>query len=374
VEQLKDPGIVAHGVALKPGKPICLAASQTKPIVILPGFPTSAVFTFHEFVAPVIRQMAGQPKEQPDLVTARMATKVNSEIGRTEYLLVGLVQSGPQQDDAANLAAYPMGKGSGSVTTFSRADGFVTLDRNEELVEQGRTVQVRLLGRDLELADLVVIGSHCVGLDLLLSQLRQVGVRGKLLSVGSTAGLAAAARGECDVAGVHLLDPATGRYNTPFLQAGLTLIPGYRRRQGILFRPGDRRFEGRTIEQAVAEAKRDGDCRMVNRNQGSGTRILIDQLLADARPDGYAVQARSHNAVAASIAQQRADWGVAIELVARQSGLGFIMLADEVFDFVIPDDRLDRPSVQQFVELLDKPETRAGLAELGLIPRPDDTH
>ncbi len=368
VQTMDNPGIVAHGVALKPGKPICLAASRGKPIVILPGFPTSAVFTFHEFVAPVIRKMALQPKEHTDQVSARLATKVNSEIGRTEYLLVGLVQSSTGQQESTNLAAYPMGKGSGSVTTFSRADGFVTLDRNEELVEEGRIVQVQLLGRDLELAELVVIGSHCVGLDFLLSQLQQNGIHGKLLSVGSMAGLAAAARGECDVAGIHLLDPSTGQYNTPFLKTGLTLIPGYRRRQGILFRRGDKRFEGRTVDEVAKQAVLEIECRMVNRNRGSGTRILIDRLLGDARPDGYAVQARSHNSVAAAIAQERADWGVAIELVAKQSDLGFISLADEVFDFVIPADRRERPSVMRFVELLSADEVRSGLAQLGLKP------
>ena len=91
VSELSRPGIVAHGVALKPGKPICLAAQEGKPVVILPGFPTSAIFTFHEFVAPVIRSLAGRPVEERSTVDARLAVKVNSEIGRTEYLLVGLV-------------------------------------------------------------------------------------------------------------------------------------------------------------------------------------------------------------------------------------------------------------------------------------------
>ena len=127
VGELAEPGIVAHGVALKPGKPICLAACAAKPVVVLPGFPTSAIFTFHEFVAPVIRRLAGRPAEQPpDRSAARMAVKVNSEIGRTEYLLVGwsTAMKRPSTDDV-RLTAYPMGKGSGSVTTFSRADGFV---------------------------------------------------------------------------------------------------------------------------------------------------------------------------------------------------------------------------------------------------------
>ncbi|MEX2561465.1 MAG: gephyrin-like molybdotransferase Glp, partial [Pirellulales bacterium] len=141
--ELTDPGIVAHGVALKPGKPICLAASRGKPVVILPGFPTSAIFTFHEFAAPVIRAFGGRRAEPRSTLDARLAVKVNSEIGRTEYLLVGLV------DSPEGLSAWPMGQGSGSVTTFSRADGFVTIDRHREIVEAGAVVQVQLLASEL---------------------------------------------------------------------------------------------------------------------------------------------------------------------------------------------------------------------------------
>ncbi|MDG2382495.1 MAG: molybdopterin biosynthesis protein [Pirellulaceae bacterium] len=365
VQQLDDPGIVAHGVALKPGKPICLAASQGKPVVILPGFPTSAVFTFHEFVAPVIRQMSGLPPQRHGVVKANMATQINSEIGRTEYLLVGLVGADTQQEPA-QLTAYPMGKGSGSVTTFSRADGFVTLDRHEELIEQGSAVEVRLLGRDLEVADLVVIGSHCLGLDLLLSELQQLGFRSKFLAVGSTAGLYAVERGECDVAGIHLLDEASGEYNSPFLKPGMSLISGYHRSQGLVFRQGDARFEGKQVASAVAMAKEDANTLMVNRNQGSGTRVLIDQLLAGFQPDGYAVQARSHNAVAAAIAQRRADWGIAIQRVADQANLGFLPLTDERFDFVAPESRLERPAVKQLRQLLQSDKIIQRLAALGL--------
>ena len=365
VQQLNDPGIVAHGVALKPGKPICLAASQAKPVVILPGFPTSAVFTFHEFLGPVIRQMSGLPPQRHGVVDANMATQINSEIGRTEYLLVGLVGADTEQE-ATQLTAYPMGKGSGSVTTFSRADGFVTLDRHEERIEQGSAVEVRLLGRDLEVADLVVIGSHCVGLDLLLSELQQLGFRSKFLAVGSTAGLYAVERGECDVAGIHLLDASSGEYNRPFLKSGMSLIGGYRRSQGLVFRPGDARFEGKQLAGAVATAKSDRNTLMVNRNQGSGTRVLIDQLLAGVQPEGYAIQARSHNAVAAAIAQKRADWGIAIQRVADQAQLGFLPLTEERFDFVAPNNRLERPAVKQLQELLETKSIIQRLASLGL--------
>src|SRR5262249_3804250 len=147
--------------------------------------------------------------------------RVNSEIGRTEYLLVGLVDTSDPGNESApvhgagtevSLAAYPMGQGSGSVTTFSRADGFTTIGRHEEIVPAGTVVNVQLLGRDLQLPDLGVIGSHCIGLDYLLGSLQQEGVRSKFLAVGSLAGLEAAKRGECDVAGIHLQHPESGEY------------------------------------------------------------------------------------------------------------------------------------------------------------------
>ena len=366
VAELRDPGIVAHGVALKPGKPICLAATGGRPVVVLPGFPTSAVFTFHEFVAPVLRQLAGRGAQEGTVVQARLAVKVNSEIGRTEFLLVGLVETAGNDANGTSLAAYPMGQGSGSVTTFSRADGFATIGRHEEIVQAGTIVDVQLLGRDLQLADLVVIGSHCVGLDFLLGELQQQGVHSKFLAVGSTAGLDAAKRGECDVAGIHLLDPKTDEYNRPFLIPSLELVTGYGRAQGVVFRPGDRRFEGRSAHEAIADVRRDAACVMVNRNQGSGTRALIDRLLGGAKPPGYAVQPRNHNAVAAAVLQGRADWGVTLDIVARRAGLGFLPVQEEQYDFVVPTSRANRAGVVAFRALIREPRVREALAHLGM--------
>lgn len=364
VAELDNPGIVAHGVALKPGKPICLAASNGRPVVVLPGFPTSAIFTFHEFVAPVIRLLAGRGAEERTVVPARLAVKVNSEIGRTEYLLVGLVE-GPED---GTLAAYPMGQGSGSVTTFSRADGFATIGRHEEIVQAGSIINVQLLGRELQLADLIVIGSHCIALDYLLGKLQEQGVRSKFLAVGSTGGWYAANRGECDIAGVHLLDAKTDEYNRTFLTPALDLIPGYGRLQGIVFRKGDSRFEGRSAQEAIANVINDPACFMVNRNQGSGTRVLIDRLLGGAKPYGYAVQPRNHNAVAAAVLQGRADWGMTLDTIARNTGLGFLPVQAEQFDFIVPKPRLDRPGVVAFRSLLQQPSTREALVRLGMKP------
>jgi putative molybdopterin biosynthesis protein len=367
IAELNDPGIVAHGVALKPGKPICLAATGGRAVVVLPGFPTSAIFTFHEFVAPVIRSLAGRGSEERANVSAKLAVKVNSEIGRTEYLLVGLVETAGE-GMGTSLVAYPMGQGSGSVTTFSRADGFATIGRHEEIVQAGTVVRVQLLGRELQLADLVVIGSHCIALDYLLGELQRQGVRSKFLAVGSTAGLDAAKRGECDIAGVHLLDPKTNDYNRPFLTPDLQLIPGYGRLQGIVFRPGDTRFEGRSAHDAIAGVIHDPVCMMVNRNQGSGTRVLIDRLLGGVRPPGYAVQPRNHNAVAAAVVQGRADWGMTLDSIARSAGLEFLPVQAERYDFIVPRSRSDRPGVVAFRTLLQQASTQEALARLGMKP------
>ncbi len=398
VRELTDPGIVAHGVALKPGKPICLAVSEGKPIVILPGFPTSAVFTFHEFVAPVIRCLAGRRAETRPTVQATLPMRINSERGRTEYALVGLVRPATSErsvktadevtrrvseglkveslahdsgyptkskrsliNPETELTAYPMGKGSGSVTTFSAADGFISIDQHTEFLEAGETVTVSLLSDSVRAADLVVIGSHCTGLDALLDGVAARGFTVKSMHVGSTGGLAAVARAECDIAGIHLLHEPTGKYNEPFLTANVELLTGYRRMQGMVFRRGDARFEGKSPQGAVESALHDQSCVMVNRNAGSGTRVLIDGLLKGTRPPGYSVQVKSHNAVAAAIIQGRADWGVAISNVAESYDLACIPLREEHYDFAIPKSRIDNPAVLAFRESLADPSVREAL-------------
>ena len=180
------------------------------------------------------------------------------------------------------------------------------------------------------------------------------------------AGLEAARRGECDIAGIHLLDPKSGEYNRPFLTASIDLIPGYGRLQGIVFREGDSRFEGRAMDDAIAVAISDASCVMVNRNQGSGTRALIDRLLGGVKPPGYAVQPRNHNAVAAAVVQGRADWGVTLDTIAHDAGLGFMPVQQEQYDFVVPRARAQRPGVKAFRAWLDDPATRERLARLGM--------
>jgi putative molybdopterin biosynthesis protein len=362
IARLGRPGIIAHGVALKPGKPLCLAVCDGKPVVILPGFPTSAMFTFHDMIVPVLRRMAGLPPRSDAKVSAKVPVRIASELGRTEFVMVSLVEG------FDGLIAYPTGKGSGAITSFAQADGFLRIDALADQMPAGSDAEVTLFTPHVRVPDLVIVGSHCTGLDLVTAPLARAGLSVRSIAVGSLGGLAAAKRGECDFAPIHLLDDRTGTYNTPYLTDGLELVPGWRRMQGIVFRKGDTRFEGLSAEQAVRTALADPACIMVNRNQGAGTRILIDRLLAGARPDGYWNQPRSHNAVAAAVAQHRADWGMTIAPVAHASDLGFIPFAEEHYDFALVTARKQRTAVQAFLDALASDEGRAALTTAGFRP------
>jgi putative molybdopterin biosynthesis protein len=266
------------------------------------------------------------------------------------------------------LIAYPSGKGSGAITSFAQADGFLRIDALADQMPAGTDATVTLFTPHVRVPDLVIVGSHCTGLDLVTAPLARAGLLVRSIAVGSLGGLAAARRGECDLAPIHLFDEATESYNTAFLVPGLELVPGWRRMQGVVFRLGDARFEGRTPQNAVKAALADPSCLMVNRNQGAGTRILIDRLLGGARPDGYWNQPRSHNAVAAAVAQGRADWGMTIAPVARAAGLGFLPLAEEHYDFALVATRKERAPVQAFLAALASPESRAALSGAGFAP------
>jgi putative molybdopterin biosynthesis protein len=210
------------------------------------------------------------------------------------------------------------------------------------------------------------MGSHCVGLDAVISSLADDDITARTIAIGSTGGVTAAERGECDLAPVHLIDPATGIYNRHLLKPGLALVPGWRRMQGLVYRRDDKRFENKLVEAALQTALADPSCLMVNRNAGAGTRILIDRLLSGTKPPGYANQPRSHNAVAAAVAQERADWGIAIATMAELYGLGFLPIAPEHYDFLLVESRRDRPAVKAFLSALQDPRVRERLRALGM--------
>lgn len=378
IDSTASPGILVHGVSIKPGKPIVLAAWDGRPVAVLPGFPTSAIITFNLFVAPVLRRLANLPGEaETEAVRARLAVRYHSAEGRDERLLVHVV---PRAE--GDPAAYPITGASGSIYAFAQADGTVEVAADRSVLREGETVWVAPLAPTLRVADLTLIGSHCRGVDLALGMLRKGrGLTAKVVNVGSTAGVEACARGEADLAGVHLLDAASGAYNRVSLErlgADGVLIKGYVRRQGIYFRRSDFPKEPPSLKALAGS----GEMRMLNRSRGAGTRVLLDLLLDGIAGDqgisaeelragiaGYEAETRSHNAVAAAVAAGRADWGLGIEAVAVAYGLGFAPLRDEEYDFLTLRDRLEREPVQAFLEVLQSGEFRDALGALpGFVP------
>ena len=293
-------------------------------------------------------------------VEADVPVRIGSELGRKEFVLVALVEG------AAGPVAFPLAKGSGAVTSFSQADEFLEIDALAPALDAGSRARVTLIGPAAGLPDLVIMGSHDVALDIVLGALAERGLAARAIAIGSLGGIAAVERGECDLAPVHLIDPASGVYNSHLVRPGLALVKGWTRMQGFVHRPHDARFRGSNASEALAVALADKECLMVNRNAGAGTRALIDRLLGGARPPGYSNAPRSHNAVAAAVAQGRADWGIAIEPVARPYGLSFLPIAPEDYDFLLRESRRERPGVQAFLRALREEAVREKIRALGM--------
>lgn len=372
IHRLGLPGILVHGVALKPGKPLCLAVicknKRKVPIAILPGFPTSAIFTFREIVSPALMAMVGESAPTKPTIQAKIPFRINSEMGRTEFLLVSLTNISNQDSKEITQPwnAFPLGKGSGSVTAFSKADGFIVVPKSREYLEANEIVQVQLFDKTISPCDLVIMGSHCVGLDFLIGELGKRGIRSKWIFIGSTGGVNAVNNKQCDLAGIHLFDEASQTYNDTFLNQTTQKISGYERIQGIVFRKTDSRFQGKTLSQ-VKTLIEGPDCMMVNRNRGSGTRILMDQFLGPLRPQGHLSEVHSHTAVVAAIEQGRADWGMAIESAIFGTNLGFLPISTEQYDFACPEDVAFKPGIMAFRNLLLDEEIRLKLKSFGLI-------
>jgi len=370
VEESGEPGVLVHGLTLKPGKPALVGLVDSKPIFGLPGYPTSALMIFHVLVAPIIRRLANRTGSKPVKVRAVSSVKFFKARGRRELLPVQLIAQNE------GFLAYPMQSGSGAISSFAMADGFADLPEVQEYVDEGESLEVELFGKQLTPPALLAIGSHCVGLDIAFAMLRDrdPSFVGRTVNVGSIGGFQAIKRGEADIAGVHLQDEKTGEYNVPFLVSfGLeekaTLVRGYNREQGLIIKRGNP-LGIRGIEDLTKKG-----VRFINRNRGSGTRLLIDKHITELAKsrgttkeavasmiDGYGYEAKSHSAVAAAIRNDRADVGYGIRTVAASSGLDFIKTDDEKYDFLIATPRLTKTAVDRFIELIGSSEFARELA------------
>lgn len=350
IDELGEPGLLVHGLKVKPGKPTVAGVLNGRVFIGLPGFPLSSMIAFYVFARPIIQRLAGFSRGVEVTYRATLPYRIAAGRGKREYVPVHLVST------QRGFVAYPVLGSPGAASALSFADGFVEVGEEREFLDEGEVVDVHLLSQRLRPVDLVVIGSHCPAVSL-VTEIAELSA--KIVNVGSLMGWFAVKRGEADIAGTHLLHEQTLEYNKPFielygLQKTAALVRGYSRMQGFIVKKGNPKritsFEDLLREDVV----------FINRNKGSGTRVLIDHNLSNLIPlseavtkiRGYAREAKTHSAVAAAVAQGRADVGVGVEAWASAYGLDFIPLAEERFDFLVPAEKLSKDSVRRFIEAL----------------------
>ncbi|MCK5626545.1 MAG: molybdopterin biosynthesis protein [Candidatus Bathyarchaeia archaeon] len=374
ISSIEGSQIIANGLAVKPGKPALVAIVAGKPLFALPGNPTSALMVFYELVKPTIRRLSGIRFDvHMPSVDARLAFKTISVRGKQELVPVHIVK-----EECGNYLAYPALAGSGAITSLALADGFVRVSSDRDVIVEGETVQVHLFNQNIRPSDFLIVGSHCVGIDILLTVISEKtrSVLGKIINVGSMGGLQALKRGEADLAGIHLLDENSGDYNTPFikrfdLENKIILVRGYVREQGFMTRKDSTKKVNNFSDLLNPEIS------FINRNRGSGTRILIDMCLGYVakkknkplqelvkKINGYDLEAKSHSAVASAVSQGKVDVGFGIRTVAEQNGLDFGSHSFERFDFAINKNRLNKESIQVFLEILRSKEFGNKLKDL----------
>ena len=365
VHVLKELGqVLAHGVAIRPGKPVMLGLIDGKPFVGLPGYPVSTWLTADLFVKPLVYRALGLPVPKRPTVRASLARRITSPMGVEEYVRVKLGRVGDR------LVATPMSRGAAVISSLVRADGLLVVESDREGIGEGSPVTVELLRPLSEVQEtVVVIGSHDTSLDLMGSFLhRKSGYYLSSAHVGSQGGLLALRRGEAHMAGVHLLDAGTGDYNTSYVQKYLgrpaLLVLLARREQGFIVPKGNPK--GITSFRDLTRP----DVRYVNRQRGAGTRLLLDYHLrqegiSPAQVQGYDWELFTHLNVAAAVKAGDADTGLGIHSAAQALDLDFVPVAWEEYELCIPAELESHPGVQAVLELLRDPEFLKAVEALG---------
>lgn len=358
--------VAVHGVAIRPGHPVILAAASGRPVLGLPGYPVSTVLTAELFLRPLVYRLQGQLPPLRPRIPAVISRKLLSPIGEDEFVRVTLGQVD------GRMIATPLTRGAGVVMSLVRADGLIQIPRFSEGVHAGADVDVELL-RDPGEVDqtIVVIGSHDLALDLLASHLRRFDPRARLVSanVGSLGGLHALRRGDAHLAGSHLLDEATGDYNRSFVDRLLpdtevVLVNLVYRDQGLIVAPGN---PARLA--SLDDLVRPG-VRFVNRQKGAGTRVLLDYEMQQRgirgdQIDGYEREEFTHMAVAAAVLSGSATAGLGIRAAAQALGLDFVPLFKERYDLAVPRRHWDGPLLAPLRQTLASAEYREAVEALG---------
>ncbi len=345
--------VIVHGIAIKPGKPIIIGFVNNKPIFGLPGYPVSTYITMQLFVKPMIEKMIGNTVQSGKTIKARLSRQASSSIGIDEFIRVkvGFIGDTP--------IATPIGRGAGLLMSIVRADGIIKIPNNVEALSAGTEVDVELI-RDVDdiKNTIVCIGSHDSTLDVLANFIKKRYPQFSFSSahVGSLGGIMAIKRGEAHIAGIHLLDEQTGEYNVPFIKRLLKeeqviLINLVHREQGLLVKKGNPKkimgFEDLTRDDVV----------FINRQSGSGTRLLFDKCIRErginpSMIKGYNKEEFTHMTIASAVKTGLADTGLAIYSAAVSLGLDFIPVAKERYDLIIPKRFIDDKRINIVLDII----------------------
>jgi len=358
--------VLVHGVATKPGKPVILGEIYGKPVIGIPGYPVSAFLIMELFIKPIIYQKVGLNPPETKKIEATVSRKLVSPMGVEEFVRVKLGQVGDK------IIATPVSRGAGVLMSLVQADGMIRVPRLSEGYNGGSSAPVELFRPLEEIKDTtVIIGSHDITLDVLANFLRLKYPASSLSSahVGSLGGLSAIRRGEAHCAGIHLLDEKTGAYNITYIKK---LLPGrdvilvnlVYREQGLILAGGNPK-DIRKLEDLTRPG-----VSFVNRQRGSGTRILLDYHLAELGIDtedihGYDHEEYTHMAVAVAVKAGAADAGLGIRAAAQALGLEFIGIAEERYDLCIPVEYWDTPHIQRLLKVMTLPEFKGEVIKLG---------
>ncbi len=353
---IQDLGeVLAHGVAIKPGKPVIIGRIDGKPVIGLPGYPLAAATVLRELVLPLIARY-GLPAPRPEDVAARLTTSLQSDIGTDEFVLLSVGRIGER------WVAVPQSRGAGVQMSAVRANAYLQIPARKEGAEAGETVNVRLTVPRSEAEEAVLVtGSHDPALDYLADRVRPRGVEVHSTHVGSMGGVIALKKQECHAAPMHLLAP-DGTYNTHYLErympgADLALLCVAERQQGVISR------DGLTFDDLPGRT-------FVNRQKGSGTRVLLDHCLAERGIDpasipGYGREATTHLAVALAVRTGEADAGMGVYSAAKALGLPFVPVATERYELVMHRAMLDDPRIAALVETVSSEAFKQILQDLG---------
>lgn len=364
IEELGE--VLVHGVTIMPGKPTILGVIEKKPVVGIPGYPVSAIISFEQFILPLLAVMQGMEPRHPETISAILARDLPSRGGIEEFrrMITGKINN--------HFVTVPLKKGAGAITTLTRANSMLRIDASSEGETRDSTVQVELLRplADIE-KTILCTGSHDLCLDVLHNFLKKSNPAYPMASthVGSLGGIMAIKNNMTHIAGSHLLDPENGAYNTSYIKRyladrNITLVTLVHRQQGFMIQKGNPK-DINSIDDLLRK-----DITFINRQAGSGTRVLLDFELEKNGLDadaihGYDHEEYTHMAVAVAVLSGKADAGLGILSAARALQLDFIPVTEERYDLILPTEFLALPMINKILELIETTDFKTTVSALG---------